>query len=52
MTKEELKQWFKDSVEARPFDEDDYRDGNWNYIHRTKVSQLLFELKVTEKQNG
>ena len=50
MTREELKQWFEDNVEARPFNKDGNPDGNWNYIHRTRVSQLLFELKVTEKK--
>ena len=48
--REYLKKWMEENTEARPFTPEIMKDGNHNYIHRTKVAQLLFKLGVTTRR--
>ena len=50
MTRQELKQWREDNVEARPYNKKGEIDGNHNYIHRTKVAELLFKLDAARAE--
>ncbi len=36
--------------EPRPFDEHDKKDGNWNFIHSTDVSDAMCEVRELIKE--
>ena len=45
MRRKELKRWMEKSVEIRPFNENGEKDGSSNYIHRTKVAEMLYKMR-------
>jgi hypothetical protein len=51
---EELFKNIMSKVVARPFDETRTKDGNWNYIHQTDVSNAMVEVRrvFTEIENA
>ena len=55
MKRDELKKWMKDSTELRQYDQHGQIDGNFNYIHRTKVGNLvskqLTRIETLEAEN-
>lgn len=45
MKVEDIRKWMEDSIEARPYNHIDIKDGNHHYIHRTKVAELIARLR-------
>lgn len=43
MKRHEIGRWLKDNGELRPYNQNGFEDGNFNYIHRTSVSNLLLK---------
>jgi len=48
MTDKEIREYLEDNLEVRPFDKDGKEDGNWLYIHRTKVAELIHRIRRSE----
>ena len=45
MKKEKLRNWICENTEVRPYNENKEGDGNWSFIHRTRVGCKLSQMQ-------